>query len=171
MAAPLRLGIGHGGGGMSGCQASLPGAGVASVYQDPRPAWCANPRNQMGTGDLLAQWESHAKTLRSFGANLRRRPSSAARWSSNMPSQAKKANCLRFSGQHRFQGTAPITSAGSFARARLRNLGRPRAPRVRRGDLPRKATALPAQTAGLHLPGADPRQVARAVVASRKGER
>jgi hypothetical protein len=53
----------------------------------------------------------------------------------------------------------------------LRNVGRPRAPRLRRGDLPHKAVTLPVLTSAVQLSGADPRQVARAVVTSRKGER
>lgn len=53
---------------------------------------------------------------------------------------------------------------------RIRNAGRPNAPRVRRGELPRKASALRAQAARLSLLGATPGQVARAVVTSQSEE-
>jgi hypothetical protein len=46
------------------------------------------------------------------------------------------------------------------------NAGRPRAPRVRRGDLPRKPSKLPTPPPHPHLVGADPVQVARSVVTS-----
>ncbi len=46
----------------------------------------------------------------------------------------------------------------------IRNAGRRNAPRIRRGDLPRKAAALPRNTDTLHVVGATPGQIARAVV-------
>lgn len=64
-------------------------------------------------------------------------------------------------------------SAGHLGRlvrnGTIPNAGRPHAPRIRRADLPRKATALRPRAAALHLPPATPGQIARAVVTSPKG--
>jgi hypothetical protein len=49
---------------------------------------------------------------------------------------------------------------------RIPNVGRPHAPRIRRRDLPRKASRLPSDPSGPRLSGATPRQIARAVVTS-----
>jgi hypothetical protein len=49
---------------------------------------------------------------------------------------------------------------------KLANVGRPHAPRIRRADLPRKPSRLPAPPPRPHVLGADPRQVARALVAA-----
>ncbi len=53
---------------------------------------------------------------------------------------------------------------------RISNAGRPNAPRIRRADLPRKASALRAESTRLTLLGATPGQIARAVVTSQLGE-
>jgi len=50
------------------------------------------------------------------------------------------------------------------------NAGRPRSPRIRRKDLPRKALPLPASRPVKHLVGATPEQIARSVVNSQTGE-
>jgi len=52
---------------------------------------------------------------------------------------------------------------------RLPNVGVKHAPRLRRGDLPHKPGRLPTVSSQPHLLGADPRQVARAVVTSPQG--
>lgn len=49
---------------------------------------------------------------------------------------------------------------------KIPNAGRPNAPRIRRADLPRKATGLRRAPLPLSLLGATPRQIARAVVTS-----
>jgi hypothetical protein len=53
---------------------------------------------------------------------------------------------------------------------KLPNAGRPNAPRIRRRDLPHKASALRPAPAPLKLLGATPGQIARAVVTSRHEE-
>jgi hypothetical protein len=50
------------------------------------------------------------------------------------------------------------------------NAGRPNAPRIRRGDLPRKAGTLPPPAREITLVGATPGQIARAVVTSTRSE-
>ena len=52
----------------------------------------------------------------------------------------------------------------------IANVGRPHAPRIRRADLPRKAAGLRGGETGLHLVGATPGEIARAVVTSEQGE-
>jgi len=51
---------------------------------------------------------------------------------------------------------------------KIPNAGRPNAPRIRRADLPRKASGLRPAQVPLSLLGATPRQIARAVVTSDK---
>ncbi len=51
---------------------------------------------------------------------------------------------------------------------KIPNAGRPRAPRIRRGDLPRRAGTLP-QPAPVAMVGVSRRQIARAVVNSEQG--
>jgi hypothetical protein len=52
---------------------------------------------------------------------------------------------------------------------KIPNAGRPNAPRIRRRDLPRKASRLPSGRPSFKLVGATPGQIARAVVDSEKG--
>ena len=52
---------------------------------------------------------------------------------------------------------------------KLANAGRPHGPRIRRGDLPRKASRLPPRPPSGNLVGATPRQIARAIIASKEG--
>lgn len=54
---------------------------------------------------------------------------------------------------------------------RIENVGRPHAPRVRRGDLPRKPPTLRPPGPSMQLLGAGPGQVARAIVAREKEAR
>ncbi len=49
---------------------------------------------------------------------------------------------------------------------KIPNVGRPHAPRIRRGDLPRKASALRGEAGRLSVLDATPGQIARAVVTS-----
>ncbi|MCC7134489.1 MAG: hypothetical protein IT352_17665 [Gemmatimonadales bacterium] len=51
---------------------------------------------------------------------------------------------------------------------KIQNAGRPHAPRIRRQDLPRKASRLPDPPPSLKLVGATPRQIARAIISSKE---
>jgi hypothetical protein len=51
---------------------------------------------------------------------------------------------------------------------KIQNAGRPHAPRIRRQDLPRKASRLPDPPSSLKLVGATPRQIARAIISSKE---
>ncbi len=65
-------------------------------------------------------------------------------------------------------------SAGHLGRlvrsGTIPNAGRPNAPKIRRADLPRKATGLRRTGATAKLLGATPGQIARAVVTSKPGD-
>lgn len=50
------------------------------------------------------------------------------------------------------------------------NAGRPNAPKIRRSDLPRKASALRARASPIHCRTETPGQIARAVVTSDEGD-
>jgi hypothetical protein len=55
-------------------------------------------------------------------------------------------------------------------KGRIPNAGHTNAPKIRRSDLPRKASGLRWRASGVHLPTATPRQIARAVVTSDDGD-
>ena len=65
-------------------------------------------------------------------------------------------------------------SAGHLGRlvrdGTIPNVGRPNAPKIRRADLPRKATGLRPKPAASKLVGVTPGQIARAVVTSKPGD-
>jgi hypothetical protein len=54
---------------------------------------------------------------------------------------------------------------------KLENVGRPHAPRVRRGDLPMKPSSLPSKGSTKHIVCASRRQTVRSVVDSGRGTR
>ena len=120
---------------------------------------------------LSAEWRRHAETLRAFGAAAQAEAVDRCADELERALASEEGELLTLQQAACLSGYSTDHLGRLIRQGTLRNLGRPRAPRVRRGDLPRKAAALPGQTAGLHLLGADPRQVARAVVASRKEER
>jgi hypothetical protein len=126
---------------------------------------------RVSTFDLVVRWRAHGEILRSFGANSQAEAVERCALQLEHALRAEEGELLTLQRAAQISGYSPDHLGRLVRQGALRNLGRPRAPRVRRGDLPHKATALPDQTAGLHLLGEDPRQVARAVVASRKGER
>ncbi len=53
---------------------------------------------------------------------------------------------------------------------RIPNAGRPNAPKIRRSDLPRKASSLRRRDPCIHLDATTPGQVARSVVTSDEGD-
>ena len=65
-------------------------------------------------------------------------------------------------------------SAGHLGRlvrnGTIPNAGRPNAPKIRRADLPRKATGLRPKPRAAKLVGVTPGQIARAVVTSKPGD-
>jgi hypothetical protein len=120
---------------------------------------------------LSAEWRRHAETLRAFGAAGQAEVLDRCADELERALASQEGELLTLQQAALVSGYSADHLGRLIRRGTLTNLGRRRAPRVRRTELPRKAAALPGQAADLHLPGADPRQVARAVVASRKGER
>ena len=120
---------------------------------------------------LSAAWRRQAETLRAFGATGQAEAVDRCAEELERALASGDGELLTLQQAARVSGYSTDHLGRLIRQGTLANFGRPRAPRVRRGDLPRKATALPGQAAGLHIPEADPRQVARAVVASRRGER
>ena len=121
--------------------------------------------------DLVVRWEVHANTLRSFGASSQAEAVQRCIVELQDALEAQDDELLSLQQAAQICGYTADHLGRLVRQGLLQNLGRQRAPRIRRGDLPRKAASLPLKASGLHLLGADPRQVARAVVTSRKGER
>jgi hypothetical protein len=173
MAAALSLGVDDGGGGVSLTTQAPPSSTELSstTHEGRRPPTGLGRALRVSTIDLLAHWGVHAQTLRTFGATAQAEVLERCVMELERALTTEDGELLTLQRAAQISGYSADHLGRLIRRGALRNLGRPRAPRVRRGELPRKATALPEQTGDLHLVGADPRQVARAVVASRKGER
>jgi hypothetical protein len=123
----------------------------------------------MGLGGLVIRWRAQEETLRAFGAAGQ--AEAVARCADELARaiEASDGELLTLTRASAVSGYSPDHLSRLIRQGRLANVGRPHAPRVRRGDLPRKAARLPASPAAPHLVGADPRQVVRAVVTSGKG--
>jgi hypothetical protein len=153
-------------------QASPSGAELPSIANEGGRSTTGLDRAlRVSTLDLLAQWGVHAKTLRAFGATTQAEAVERCALELEDALAAEDGELLTLQRAAQISGYSADHLSRLIRQGALRNLGRPRAPRVRRGDLPRKAANLPVRTSNLHLVGADPRQVARAVVTSRMGER
>jgi hypothetical protein len=66
-------------------------------------------------------------------------------------------------------GYSPDHLGALVRKGKIPNVGRPKAPRIRRSDLPRKPSLLRSFPPPFKLPGATSGQIARAVVNSKKG--
>jgi hypothetical protein len=121
--------------------------------------------------DLLPLWREDVQTLQAFGAESQAVAVQRCADDLERALDAGDGELLTLEQAARISGYSADHLGRLIRQGSLRNVGRPRAPRLRRGDLPRKAPGLPLQSIGQHLVGADPRQVARAVVTSREGER
>ncbi len=126
---------------------------------------------QVNVRELSATWRVHGETLRAFGAATLAETVERCAAELERALAADDGELLTLQQAARMSGYSADHLGRLIRLGTLRNLGRHRAPRVRRGDLPRKAAGLPVQAPGLHLSGADPRQVARAVVTSQRGQR
>ncbi len=126
---------------------------------------------RVSTMDLLGEWRAHAKTLRVFGATTQAEAVERCASELDEALAAEDGKLLTLQQAARISGYSADHLGRLVRLGTVRNMGCPRAPRIRQGDLPRKAATLSVHASRLHLTGADPRQVARAVVTSRKGER
>jgi hypothetical protein len=125
----------------------------------------------VSTGDLSEKWRGHAETLRAFGATNQAEAVEQCAADLERALAADDGELLTREQAARISGYSADHLGRLVRQGTLRNSGRARAPRFRRADLPRKPTGLPLQASIPHLLGADPRQVARAVVTSKEGKR
>ena len=135
-----------------------------------KAAKCSERPAHLAPRDLPALWRSTAETVRPYAeAAARAFDRVADELEHALQAQADELLTLVQAAQ------ASGYSADYLGRivrsGQLRNAGRPHAPRIRRTDLPRKASGLRNQQSAPQLVGATPGEVARAVVTSQNGGR
>lgn len=115
--------------------------------------------------DLVQQWRDHASLFRRYRANQQ------AEWLEDRAAELEAAlraqddELVNLTEAARISGYT-ADHVGRLVRGGvIQNLGRPNAPKVRRGDLPRKLP-LPGTHADPKLVGASRRQVAQAITTS-----
>jgi hypothetical protein len=115
--------------------------------------------------DLVTTWRTRAEQLRPYASPAARAFDEAAtQLERELADAATETLTLR-------QAAEASGYSAEYLRRKVRsgeiaNAGRAHAPRIRRMDLPRKAAGLRRREPPLHLVGATPGQVARAVVTS-----
>jgi hypothetical protein len=120
---------------------------------------------------LLAHWRAHAAEIEAYAQP----PAAAFRRAADQLEavlQSADAKPLTLEQAAAESGYSVDHLGRLIRQRRIPNAGRKNAPRILRSDLPRKASScrdsLPARGDCLHLVGADPRQVARALVTASK---
>ena len=129
-------------------------------------AKCSERTAHLSPSELPALWRSKADGLRPY-------TESAARAFEHAADELERA--LRAEADELLTLPQAAEASGYSAdylgrmlrSGQLRNEGRPHAPRVRRSELPRRARRLRGEDSPLHLVGATPGEIARAVVTSR----
>ena len=122
-----------------------------------------------GVEQLLVRWRQDANLLRQYKSHEQ------AEWLEDRAAEVETALREQDTALLNLQEAAEVSgySAEHLGRqvrnGTLKNYGRPHAPRVRRGDLPKKLL-LPA-SANTDLLGASRRQVANAITTSRSSRR
>lgn len=81
-----------------------------------------------------------------------------------------QAETLNLSNAARESGYSPDYLGRLVREGRIPNAGRPNAPKIRRSDLPRKASRLLRRDPCIHLDNTTPGQIARSVVTSDHGD-
>jgi hypothetical protein len=120
---------------------------------------------------LLAHWRAHAAEIEAYA-----QPAAAAfrRAADQLEGalQSTYTELLTLEQAAVESGYSADHLGRLIRQRRIPNAGRKNAPRIVRSDLPRKASScrdsLPERADCLHLVGADPRQVARALVTASK---
>ena len=125
----------------------------------------------MSPQELSVKWRGHVETLRTFGATSQAQAVEQCAAELERALALNDDELLTRSQAAAFSGYSADHLGRLMRQGSLRNMGKTRAPLFRRKDLPRKRAGLPLSASNLHLLGADPRQVAKAVVTSRQGER
>jgi hypothetical protein len=120
---------------------------------------------------LLAHWRAHAAEIEAYAQP----PAAAFRRAADQLEavlQSADAKPLTLEQAAAESGYSVDHLGRLIRQRRIPNAGRKNAPRIVRSDLPRKPSSrggsLPARGGSLHLVSADPRQVARALVAASK---
>ena len=117
--------------------------------------------------DLVTGWRSHAGQIEPYAA-----PAAAAfRCAADQLERALQgagAEPLTLEEAAAESGYSTDHLGRLLREKKIPNAGRAHAPRILRRDLPRKPPGLTSRAADLHLVGADPRQVARALVTASK---
>lgn len=118
--------------------------------------------------DLVTTWRAEALVLRRRGAPaLAEALESCADELEQVASHAG-SELLSLAEAALISGYTTDHLGRLLREGKLTNHGRPHAPRIRRAELPTKASALRSGRSGPMLVGATPRQVAAAVVTSRE---
>ncbi len=123
--------------------------------------------NSLTRADFLSRWTSARATLAESGAFV-----DAARLLDRVladveavfASEEGETLTLRQAAEQ--SGYSPDHIGRLIRTGTIPNAGRPRSPRVRRADLPRKPSRLPNPHPRPQLLGAEPEQIARSVVTS-----
>jgi hypothetical protein len=119
--------------------------------------------------DLVAAWRTRAEQLGPYApAAAHAFAEAASELERELGIQAAETLSLRQAAE--VSGYSADYLGRQVRTGAIPNVGRPYAPRIRRADLPRKAAGLRSCDRPLHLVGATPGEIARAVVTSDEGE-
>jgi hypothetical protein len=119
--------------------------------------------------DLVTTWRTRAEQLGPYApAAAHAYNEAAAELERELAMQAAETLSLRQAAEA--SGYSADYLGRKVRNGAIPNVGRPHAPRIRRADLPRKAAGLRGCDRPLHLVGATPGEIARAVVTSDEGE-
>ena len=121
------------------------------------------------TPNLVASWRAEAAVLLRWGAALQ--ANVLARCASDLEEMVGEVGreTLTLKEASRVSGYSADHLARLVREGTIPNAGRRNAPRIQRGDLPRKAS-LRSPPPALNFVGATPRQIARSVVTSDQGD-
>jgi hypothetical protein len=121
--------------------------------------------------DFVTKWANEAKAMRSRGALV----NGAALLEEVLrdfeaATSDHQAQTLSLINAARESGYSPDYLGRLVREDRIPNAGRPNAPKIRRSDLPRKASTLPRRDPCIHLDTTTPGQIAWSVVTSDDGD-
>jgi hypothetical protein len=115
---------------------------------------------------LPAEWRSRLDLLRWHGAEQVARTVEALAEELERALQAQEDELLTLNEAAAASGFSSGHLGRDVRAGRIPNAGRPNAPRIRRGDLPKKSTTLRAGPTHMNTAGAPRGQIVRAVVNS-----
>jgi hypothetical protein len=124
----------------------------------------------MTPAQFFAKWDTELETLRRRGALV-----NGAEFCAELLSdvravlEAEQGELLTLTVAAAHSGYSADYLGSLIRQGKIANAGRPHAPRIRRVDLPRKASRLRSLNPSARLIGATPGQIARAVVDSERG--